>query len=432
MALREFIASLARKDVARQNRYAAEIFPPASSPLAGKMEVAEHINMMCESVTFPGQNIRTAEDDLRQGPTREIGQGVTYGDITLNFICTPGLPEKKYFEIWQHQMFDPVTWQAKFYKDYIGEINLYQLDREDKPWYGIKIYEVYPKIITGQDYSYSSSDAYQTLSIEFALHHWTPLDWRQLKESYVRAETDKDLKSKKRMAHPDRWKFGDPGQNRSEFDVLGRTRTLEEIRPPRGGSEYPNDAIYGTEKARGLAARPPQAGAKSLPDPRLSSDPDGFNSKFPPRSAESNPAEDVTGKPPSFTGQQPFVADAGDMSGVQRAPAGHKTEKTEGGPENTGMSTTGQRVPSPHQTEGGPENTGTANNAAPWKNPNEAGSPATHHPPADGKKAPANPAESNNSGPAPKGKNKGTYNYFDGYPRKGGSKVNAEEMYGAD
>ena len=30
-------------------------------------------------------------------------------------------------------MFDPVTWQAKFYKDYIGEINLYQLDREDKP-----------------------------------------------------------------------------------------------------------------------------------------------------------------------------------------------------------------------------------------------------------------------------------------------------------
>ena len=32
----------------------------------------------------------------------------------------------------------------------------------------------------------TSSDAYQTLSIEFALHHWTPLsDWRQLKESYV-------------------------------------------------------------------------------------------------------------------------------------------------------------------------------------------------------------------------------------------------------
>jgi len=76
MALREFIASLARKDVARQNRYAAEIWPPKAL-LRRTRSITQHINLMCESVTFPGQNIRTAEDDLRQGPTREIGHGVT-------------------------------------------------------------------------------------------------------------------------------------------------------------------------------------------------------------------------------------------------------------------------------------------------------------------------------------------------------------------
>ena len=302
MALNEFIATIAKRDVARQNRFATEIFPPGALGVTDTLSGASgvqvmlppnrQVNMLCESVTFPGQNIRTASDDLRSGPSREIGQGVTYGDITLSFICTPGLPEKRFFEIWQSMMFNSVTWQAKFYNEYIGEIKLYQLDREDVPRYGIRIYEAYPKIITGQDYSYSSSDSYQTLSVEFALHHWTPLSDNDLKNSAL---------------------------------AVGAERTAA-LQPPTSGSERP-PAVRTLDQLR-----PPQAGAESPPQveqlpPQLRK----------PMAVSDNPAEAVTGRPPefaSYTGLAPatFAADAGDMSGVRRPPAPNR----EGGPESGG------------------------------------------------------------------------------------------------
>ena len=110
MALKEFIAVINRVDVARTNRFVVEIQPPT---MAG-LKPQEHVNLMCQDVSFPGQNLRTSTDDLRQGPTRDIAQGVTYGNMNMTFICTPGLPEKLFFEAWQKLMFNHITWQAKY------------------------------------------------------------------------------------------------------------------------------------------------------------------------------------------------------------------------------------------------------------------------------------------------------------------------------
>ena len=164
MSLKKFGEIFKYRDVQRQNRYRVAI--------TGPMGADEQVNLLCESATFPGQNIRTATDDLRAGPVREIGHGVTYGPITLNFITTAGNPEKKFFELWQGYMFHPDTWQAYYYRDYIGEIKMYQLDRSDADRYEITIYEAYAKIVMGQDFAYNNNDSYQNVSVEFAFHHW--------------------------------------------------------------------------------------------------------------------------------------------------------------------------------------------------------------------------------------------------------------------
>ena len=165
MALSEFIATIAGQDLSRQNRYEVEIHGPGG--LADRT-----ISMLCESAQFPGQNISTTADSLRAGPQREMGQGVTYGPITLRFICRPHMPEKKYFEDWQDLMVDKNTWQMNYYKNYIGEISMKALDVSDRDRYNIVIHEAYPKIITAQDFSYSSNNAYQTVSVEFTYWFW--------------------------------------------------------------------------------------------------------------------------------------------------------------------------------------------------------------------------------------------------------------------
>jgi len=167
-SLDEFRATIAGKDLARQNRFEVRITGPAGAD--------KQVNLLAESVSIPGQNIRSVPDDLRYGPARDHAQGVTYGDISMTFICTPGMQEKVYFEEWQKWIVqlgerDP-GWNAKFYVDYIGEIQIDQLDRQNQMKYQVTIVEAWPKTINAQEFTLSSNDSYQTVSVDFAYRYW--------------------------------------------------------------------------------------------------------------------------------------------------------------------------------------------------------------------------------------------------------------------
>ncbi len=167
-SLDEFRATIAGKDLARQNRFEVRITGPVKSD--------KQVNLLAESVSIPGQNIRSVPDDLRYGPARDHAQGVTYGDISMTFICTPGMQEKVYFEEWQKLIVqlgerDP-GWNVNFYKDYIGEIQIDQLDRQNDMKYQVTIVEAWPKTINAQEFTLSSNDSYQTVSVDFAYRYW--------------------------------------------------------------------------------------------------------------------------------------------------------------------------------------------------------------------------------------------------------------------
>ena len=166
-SLSQFTSEIARSDVARQNRFEAQIMSPI-----GNMDYAT--SMLVESVEFPGQTIRSTPDLLRFGPQREVGQAVMYGDsVSMSFICRPGLPEKQFFERWHEKIFNRTTWEINYYKSYIGDIKLYQLDKNDGKRYTVEIFEAYPKTIVAQTYNQTSNDSYQTLSVQFAFRYWT-------------------------------------------------------------------------------------------------------------------------------------------------------------------------------------------------------------------------------------------------------------------
>ena len=115
----KFITKTKGSAVARPNRYQVMIFPPAGLGIAPR-----DLAMMAESVSFPGQNHRAGTDLLRHGPQREVVHGTTYGPFGITFICTEGMPEKKFFEDWQEFIVNKETWEPKFYSQYIGSIVL--------------------------------------------------------------------------------------------------------------------------------------------------------------------------------------------------------------------------------------------------------------------------------------------------------------------
>ena len=169
MALNTFIARLTKESYQRQNKYKVEINAPTS---LGAMP--QDMTLFAETVEIPGQTIISSPDELRYGPPREQATAISYGPTNITFICTPGMPEREFFTNWQDMIINKESWEAHYYETYAAHtsIMVYALDAKEKDQYGVQLYEVFPKTISGQSFGAGSNDSYQTLDVEFAFRYW--------------------------------------------------------------------------------------------------------------------------------------------------------------------------------------------------------------------------------------------------------------------
>ena len=165
MALKDFISRVKSFDLARPNKYTVKILRP---PVGRD----RYIEYMAESVSFPGQNLRASTDILRYGPQREVAHAMTYGPFSITFMCSTGMPEKLWFEKWQSATINKDSWEAKFYENYVSDMELIALDRNEKDSYTCTVYEAFPKTINAQEFSYGATGAYQTVTVEFSYRWW--------------------------------------------------------------------------------------------------------------------------------------------------------------------------------------------------------------------------------------------------------------------
>ena len=167
----DFISSLNRSEgMARANKFEVEIIAGKTHP----DRTNRTVNLHCSSVTMPGHNLEQQTQRLGSGPAREIVQGHRYaGTISATFYLGANLNTKSWFDAWQELTFHPVTHKAKYYEDYIGSMEIYQLGADGQRTYGIKCDEVYPATIGGIEYSAESTDMIATLTVEFAYRKWT-------------------------------------------------------------------------------------------------------------------------------------------------------------------------------------------------------------------------------------------------------------------
>ena len=174
---------------AQPNKYEVLIFPPAklgggqNQNVFGGMERQSDlrkISLRAQNVTLPGRNLSTTQESNIYGPDREIVEGVTYADdISMSFQASSGLDERLFFENWQRQAFNEKTWNIGYYNDYIGQVEMYILDKQEQRRYGIKLWEVFPKTIGANELAYDSNDQIMLLPISFTFRYWTSLDQSQ-------------------------------------------------------------------------------------------------------------------------------------------------------------------------------------------------------------------------------------------------------------
>jgi hypothetical protein len=174
---------------AQPNRYEILILPPAKLGGGNQTNIfsgmerqsdTRSISLRAQSVTLPGRNLATSNDTNIYGPQREVVEGVTYAeDIAIDFQASSQLSERVFFENWQRQAFNEKTWNVGYYNDYVGEIQIFVLDRQDKRRYGLKLWEVFPKTIGGNQLAYDANDTLMLTNVSFSFRYWTSLDQNQ-------------------------------------------------------------------------------------------------------------------------------------------------------------------------------------------------------------------------------------------------------------
>ena len=166
------IASRA-KGFARAAKYEVEIIAPQKHP--GGTGIGREIGLQCNTITMPGHNLEQQTARYGSAPAREMVTSHTYaGNIAATFYLDENLDTKAWFDKWQQLAVRQDTHKARYYKDYIGTMNIYQLGGKGRT-YGIKCDEVYPATIGPIEYAYESVDTIALLTVEFAYRTWTDI-----------------------------------------------------------------------------------------------------------------------------------------------------------------------------------------------------------------------------------------------------------------
>ena len=160
------------EELSKPSRFSVIINPPAASTQLSSIIDSKTLSFRCETAVLPGRNLSTA--DLRiYGPTEKYPYQSTYDDISLTFICTDSMAEKTFFNSWMDIINPTNTWNFKFKKEYVTDININQYDNVGNVSHTVRIIDAFPLSVNQLDLDWSNGDTYHKLTVSLAYTYWT-------------------------------------------------------------------------------------------------------------------------------------------------------------------------------------------------------------------------------------------------------------------
>ena len=195
-----FVASMSKaKGFARPNKYEVVFNLPA---LLNSSTDARQLTLHCNTFGWPGHDLQTQTMKKASEPGIEMVQSHAFaGTISATFYLDTEHSERFLFEQWQELAVNRYTHKANYYKDYIGQMEIYQLSSEGSKQisvntgpagsggqkdvtlpsreirtYGIKVHDVYPATISATEYTYEVAEAIQVLTVSFNYRQHYPIN----------------------------------------------------------------------------------------------------------------------------------------------------------------------------------------------------------------------------------------------------------------
>jgi hypothetical protein len=167
-----FIAIIRKEGLARNSRFVVYITPPIR--LMSKYP-DEKLRFFCDTASLPGLNF-LSNPIQTYGEQREVVYNRSFEPVNLEFMLDTRMEIKKFFDDWQALIIDPVSRIVSYYEEYIGTIEIYQLDSSngETTRYVARLHEAFPKSVAAISYTSSGKDI-SKLSVSIEYKYWTPL-----------------------------------------------------------------------------------------------------------------------------------------------------------------------------------------------------------------------------------------------------------------
>ena len=167
----KFSSKIAANGLASPNKFEV-IFKRI--PGAGQNDLTQ-LSLMCDQVSLAGRDVQ-AVLDLQYGIRRQVVYNApAYTPLSLSFICTDKMDEKRILDEWNNKCVSVGEgFNVAYYNDYIGELDVYVLDRSGKErTYHMHYHEVYPKTVTAVELNHGTTNATLRVTAEIQYAFWT-------------------------------------------------------------------------------------------------------------------------------------------------------------------------------------------------------------------------------------------------------------------
>ena len=172
----DFSSRIAAKGLASPNKFEV-IFRAIPGARKGATDL-QQLNLMCDQCSLAGRDVQ-AILDLQYGIRRQVVYNApAYTPLSLSWLCTDQMDEKRILDEWNNKCV-PVNggFNVAYYNDYIGEFDVYVLDRSGKTrTYHMHYHEVYPKTVTAVELNHGTTNAALRVTAEIQYAYWSTSD----------------------------------------------------------------------------------------------------------------------------------------------------------------------------------------------------------------------------------------------------------------
>jgi len=136
-------------------------------------QVAKKVSLMCESAAFPTVNLQTKPYRIYGVPYQRPVSSEYGGDgVALTFHVDQKMAVKNFFDAWIQSIVQKETYLVSYQKHYVVDIEINQLDEQNKVSYKNILIEAFPRSTNLMEVNNATQNQTHRLIVLFAFRKW--------------------------------------------------------------------------------------------------------------------------------------------------------------------------------------------------------------------------------------------------------------------